>query len=155
MAAYHCIAMGTADANRFRRAKTDDFGNDIQRFDVDRTYPCRHCLLEASARSGMLLFSYQTPKPRSVYGQPTAIFMCARACNRFEASDTIPDIVRNRMVSLRTFDRNGMMIYHANEIVDGGDYDAAVRRIFSRDGVAFINAHTAKAGCMLCHIERA
>jgi predicted FMN-binding regulatory protein PaiB len=155
MAAYRCIAVTTADADRFRHAKTDDFGHDIQRFDVDRMYPCRHCLREASGKSGMLLFSYQTPKPRSVYGQPTAIFMCANGCDRFERPDTIPDIVRNRLVSFRAFDRDGMMIYDANEIVDGGDYDAAVRRIFSRDGVAFINAHTAKAGCMLCHIERA
>ena len=102
----------------------------------------------------MLLFSYQTPKPRSVYGQPTAVFMCAGECDRFEKPDAIPDIVRNRIVSFRAFDRDGMMIYDANEMIDGGDYDAAVRRIFSRDQVSFINAHTAKAGCMLCHIER-
>jgi Protein of unknown function (DUF1203) len=67
----------------------------------------------------------------------------------------IPDIVRNRMVSFRAFGHDGMMIYDANEIVDGGDYYGAVHRIFSRDDVAYINAHTAKAGCMLCHIERA
>ena len=50
--------------------------------------------------------------------------------------------------------RHGMMIYDANQLVDGC-HDAAVREIFSREDVAFINAHTAKAGCMLCHIERA
>ena len=155
MASYRCIAVTTPDAERFRRTTTDDFGYPIQRFDLDRTYPCRHCLREASARSGMLLLSYQTSKPRSVYGQPTAIFMCAGACDRFETPDTIPDIVRNRLVSFRAFRGDGMMIYDANEIVDGGDYDGAVRRIFSRDDIAFINAHTAKAGCMLCHIERA
>jgi hypothetical protein len=155
MAIYRCIAVQTADADRLRRANADDFGHDIQRFDVDRTYPCRHCLREASGKTGMLLLLYQTPKPRSVYGQPTAIFMCAGACDRFEKADTIPDIARNRLVAFRAFRGDGMMIYDANEIVDGGDHDTAVRRIFSRDDVAFINAHTAKAGCMLCHIERA
>jgi hypothetical protein len=81
-----------------------------------------------------------------------AIFMCASDCERFEKKNTIPDIVRNRLVSFRAFACDGMMIY---DIVDGGDYDAAVLRIFSRDDVAYVNAHTAKAGCMLCHIERA
>ena len=154
MPSYRCVAVSTGDAERLRHAATDDFGNRIERFDLDRTYPCRHCLREASARNGMLLLSYQTPKPKSVYGQPTAIFMCASSCERFEQQDTIPDIVRNRLVSLRAFRSDGMMIYDANQIVDGGDYNAAVRKIFSSDDVAFINAHTAKAGCMLCHIER-
>jgi hypothetical protein len=152
---FRCVAISTADAMRFRRAKIDDFGYEIRRYDLGRTYPCRHCLREASGRNGMLLFSYQAPKPKSVYGHPMAIFMCASDCERFEKEDVIPDIVRNRLVSFRAFGRDGMMIYDANEIVDGGDYDGTVRRILSRDDVAYINAHTAKAGCMLCHIERA
>jgi hypothetical protein len=155
MPGYRCVAVSTNDAERLRRAVTDDFGYPIERFDADRTYPCRHCLREASARNGMLLLSYQTSKPKSVYGQPTAIFMCASSCERFEQPDTIPDIVRNRLVSLRAFGADGMMIYDANQLVDGGDYDAAVRKDFSCADIAFINVHTAKAGCMLCHIERA
>ena len=48
-----------------------------------------------------------------------------------------------------------MMIYDANRIGEGGNYDPIVRMMFDRNDVAYINAHTAKAGCMLCHIERA
>jgi hypothetical protein len=155
MRSFRCIAIGTNDAVRLRRATTDDFGNAIQRFDLDRTYPCRHCLQEATAKTGMLLLSYQTPKPKSVYGQPTAIFMCASDCARFGQPDAIPDIVRNRLVSFRAFRRVGMMIYDANELAEGTGHEAAVRRIFARDDVAYINAHTAKPGCLLCHIERA
>jgi hypothetical protein len=155
MTAFRCIAMSTKDAARLRRANADDFGYAIQRFDLDRTYPCRHCLQEASGKTGMLLLSYQTPKPKSVYGQPTAIFMCAAHCERFEKVDTIPEIVRNRLVSFRAFRTDGMMIYDANEIVEGYSHEAAVRRIFARDDVAYINAHTAKPGCLLCPIERA
>jgi len=154
MTLFHCIAMRTDDAARLRRAVSDDFGYAIQRFEPDRPYPCRHCLREASGKGGMLLLSYQAPKPKSVYGHPTAIFMCASDCKRFEQPNTIPDIVRNRLVSFRAFRSDGMMIYDANEIVEGDGHDAAVRRIFARDEVAYINAHTAKPGCLLCHIER-
>jgi len=152
---FRCIAIRTDEAVRLRRATIDDFGHAIQRLDLDRTYPCRHCLREASGKTGMLLLSYQTPEPKSVYGQPTAVFLCAGDCERFERSDTIPDIVRNRLVSLRAFRGDGMMIYDANELVEADGHDAAVRRIFARDDVAYINAHTAKPGCLLCHIERA
>ena len=103
----------------------------------------------------MLLLSHQAPEPRSLYGHPTAIFLCAQACARFDEPDTVPEIVRNRHVSFRAFRNDGMMLYSANELVEGADHEAAIRRIFDREEVAFINAHTAKAGCMLCHIVRA
>jgi hypothetical protein len=48
-----------------------------------------------------------------------------------------------------------MMIYDANRIAESGNYDPIVRAILARDDVAYINAHTAKAGCLLCHIARA
>jgi Protein of unknown function (DUF1203) len=154
MTNYRCVAIRTEDAERFRRADTDDFGHRIERLTSDRTYPCRHCLREASAKNGMLLFSYRTPKPHSVYSQPTAVFMCAHGCERFERPNTIAEIVNNRLVSFRAFGSDGMMVYDANRIAEGGNYDPIVRMIFARRDVAYINAHTAKAGCLLCHVER-
>jgi hypothetical protein len=103
----------------------------------------------------MLLLSHQASKPRSVYGHPTAIFLCAHECTRFEERDTVPEIVLNREVSLRAFTSDGMMLYDIGELVQGEGHDAAIRRIFEHEQVAFINAHTAKAGCLLCHIARA
>lgn len=154
MSTYRCIALSTRDALRYRGAAVDDFGYPIQRVIAHDTYPCRHCLREASAENGMLLLSHQVPEPRSVYGHPTAIFLCAQSCERFDQPDTAPDIVRNRHVSLRAFKADGMMLYDANELVEGEGHGAAIRRIFDRREVAFINVHTAKAGCLLCHIVR-
>jgi hypothetical protein len=155
MITYRCIALATSDALRYRTASVDDFGHPIQRIDTHETYPCRHCLREAPAERGMLLLAYQTPKPRTVYGHPTAIFLCAQACERFDEPDAVPEIICNRRVSFRAFNNDGMMLYDANELVEGAGHDAAIRRIFADEQVAFINAHTAKAGCMLCHIARA
>jgi hypothetical protein len=154
MATYRCIALSTLDAMRYRTATTDDFGYPIQRLHRGESYPCRHCLREASGEDGMLLLSYQTPEPRSVYGHPTAIFLCARDCARFEEPDAVPEIVLNRQVSFRAFRTDGAMLYNANELADGGSHDAAIRRILGRSDVAFINVHTAKAGCMLCQVQR-
>jgi hypothetical protein len=51
--------------------------------------------------------------------------------------------------------QRGVMIYGANAIVEGHGHDDAVQRIFFCDDLAYVNARTTKAGCMLCHIERA
>lgn len=154
MSIYRCVALSTHDAERYRTARVDDFGHRIQRVDGRETYPCRHCLREAPGGKGMLLLSHQAPEPRSVYGHLTAIFLCAHPCTRFEEPDVVPQIVRNRHVSLRAFRSDGMMLYEANELIEGEGHGAAIRRIFDRDEVAYINAHTAKAGCMLGHVVR-
>lgn len=154
MIAYRCVALSATDARRYRVARVDDFGYPIQRIDAQGTHPCRHCLREASGEKGMLLLSHRASQPKSVYGHPTAIFLCAHDCARFEEPDTVPEIVRNRHVSLRAFTADGMMLYSANELAEGADHEAAIRRIFDREEVAFINAHTAKAGCLLCHVAR-
>lgn len=154
MVTYRCVALSTPDALRYRTASIDDFGYTIQRVSTDVTYPCRHCLREASGERGMLLLSHRAPQPGSMYGHPTAIFLCAHNCARFDEPDTVPEIILNRHVSLRAFKSDGMMLYSANELIEGEGHEAAIRRILERKDVAFINAHTAKAGCMLCHIVR-
>ena len=152
---FRCIPLDTDFAEKMRKSPIDDFGYPItKRVDSVKTYPCRHCLKEAPSNNGMLLLSYQVPRPKSVYGHPTAIFMCATPCDQFAARNTIPDIVRNRLVVFRSYAQDGMMIYDANELVDGKECEATLQRLLDRKDVAYINAHTAKAGCMLCRVER-
>jgi len=128
-----CVAICTEDAQRFRRAEKDDFSHQIQRLTLDRACPCRHCLREASAKNGMRLLSYQTPKPQSVYGLPTAVFLRAHACERLEQPNTIADIVNNQLLSFCAFRGDGMMIFDANRIGEGGNYHPIVRMMFGRD----------------------
>ncbi|QCI63598.1 DUF1203 domain-containing protein [Phreatobacter stygius] len=152
---FRCIPLDTGFAEKTRKSAIDDFGYPItRRVEAGKTYPCRHCLTEAPADNGMLLLSYQVPKPRSVYGHPTAIFMCGTECSQFTAENTIPDIVRNRLVVLRSYDEDGMAIYDANELVEGKECDGTLQMLLGRKDVAHVNVHTARAGCMLCRIER-
>ncbi|SEE46475.1 Protein of unknown function [Rhizobiales bacterium GAS188] len=152
---FRCIALDTGFAEKMRKSPTDEFGYPItKRVEGSKTYPCRHCLKEAPADDGMLLLSYQVPRPKSVYGHPTAIFMCGTQCSRFTAENTIPDIVRNRLIVFRSFAQDGMMIYDANELVDGKACEGTLQTLLAREDIAYINVHTAKAGCMLCRVER-
>jgi hypothetical protein len=155
MSQFRCIPLDTDFAAKMRKSPTDAFDYPItKRVEPGRTYPCRHCLKEAPSDEGMLLLSYQVPRPKSVYGHPTAIFLCAGECDQFAAANTIPDIVRNRLIVFRSFAEDGMMIYDANELVDGKECEGVLQGLLARKDVAYINTHTAKAGCMLCRIER-
>src|SRR5262249_61542387 len=100
---FRCIAIRTDEAVRLRRATIDDFGYAVQRFDLDRRYPCRHCLREASGKTGMLLLSYQPPNPKSVYGRPTAIFISVGHCERCHKPRNIPHLGPNRRSSICAF----------------------------------------------------
>jgi len=151
---FRCVPLSTADAERYRRSSVDDFGYPIRKIRSADNFPCRYCLQEASADRGVLLLSHQLAEPPTVYGHPTAIFLCATECTRFDVADVVPPIITHRHVSFRAFDSLGMMLYAANELAEGSGHESAIRRIFENPEVAFINAHTAKAGCMLCHIIR-
>ncbi|WP_170378806.1 DUF1203 domain-containing protein [Ruegeria atlantica] len=137
-----------------RREKVDWQGNEILFMNDGGTYPCRHCLKESGSSSGALLFSYQPILPKGVYAQPTAVFICNDDCKKPDEESEVPEIVYNRFVALRTFRENGMMDYGVNTLCDGSDVAKAMDSIFENDEVAFVNIHTALAGCLLCTVRR-
>ncbi len=151
---YHYEAIPSDEAAWHRQSTTDRGGHEILHFRDGDTYPCRHCLKEAGKEHGALLFSFQLPQPASVYAQPTAIFLCQDACKRHNGGQEVPEIVRNRFVALRAFCANGLMDYAMNALSEGANVGTEVERILANKDIAYINIHTALAGCMLCAVRR-
>ncbi len=151
---YQFEAMPSSVADWHRQNRQDEMGNRILHFQDGGTYPCRHCLKEAGKEDGALLFSYRLHLPDSVYAQPTAVFLCKGACTRHIGGTSVPEIVSNRFVALRAFRENGLMDYAMNTLSEGEDVGDEVERILANDEIAFINIHTALAGCMLCVVRR-
>ncbi len=151
---YQFEAMPSPVADWHRQNRQDEMGNKILHVQDGGTYPCRHCLKEASKEDGALLFSYRLPLPDSVYAQPTAVFLCKSDCTRHVGGKSVPEIVRNRFVALRAFRANGLMDYAMNTLSNGEDVGVEIERILTNDEIAFINIHTALAGCMLCAVRR-
>ena len=61
--------------------------------------------------------------------------------------------VRGRLLSLRAYDALGMML--DADVVDGGQMEGAIARLFQSPDVAYIHAHNAKRGCYSGRIDRA
>lgn len=153
MPGFRCIPIATDIAERFRATGIDDRGNRLRRMTADHASPCRVCLRDAAEGEAVLLGSYDLPRPRGVYWTPSPIFVHAAPCTAFDAPDTIPEIVRSRLVSVRAYDAEDLCLYDLGHAGDGDDIDAPLMRALADPRTAFVNIHTAKPGCLLCRVE--
>lgn len=157
MTAFHCIAIETETAARFRATGLDDRGNPLRRIIAmpGGGYPCRHCLRLARPGEAVLLGSYDLPKPLGIYWTPSPIFLHEAECPRSDAADEIAPIVRaNPLVSVRAYDGEHQCLYDLGHVCAGADIDASLARALDDPRTAFVNIHTARPGCLLVRVER-
>jgi hypothetical protein len=153
---YRCIPIATSIAERFRDTLHDDFGNHVRHFPSDDSgYPCRHCLKETILGENVLLGSYNQPRPSGFYWSASPIFLHADACPHHDQDNVLPPIVRNRLISLRTYDADDQIIYGLGDVVDGKVADALLDQCLADPRAKFVAIHTARPGCLLCLVERA
>ena len=157
MTAFHCIAIRTEIADRFRRTGQDDNGNQVRRIvtTASGAFPCRHCLRLAEPGETMLLGSYNLPRPHGIYWTPSPIFVHEAACPRTETENEVAPIVRaNQLVSVRAYDAADQCLYDLGQVCAGRDVDGPLERALGDPRTAFINIHTARPGCLLSLVER-
>jgi hypothetical protein len=149
MIGFRYIPMDTASASRFRQTGGDDAGNSLHHKIADHPAPCRHCLAEAQIGTPLLLGSYHFGKLHGVYWTPSPIFLHAEPCDRFEQADTVPEIVRNRLVSVRAYDADDMCIYDLGDVCDGTEVERLLERALADRRTDYVNIDTARPGCFL------
>jgi hypothetical protein len=156
MNTFRIVAMEAAVANQVRTTRSDGYGNtDIHPVFADepRSFPCRVCLEEARVGDEVLLFSY-SPFPRPApYRNVGPIFVHATMCEPYGDHESIPDLMRRRLLALRGYDVQDRMV--ACDVVEGNDLETMIDRFFGNPEVSYLHAHNARAGCFLCRIERA
>jgi hypothetical protein len=65
----------------------------------------------------------------------------------------VPEQLRTRTLAVRAFNADGMMVGHA--LVDGGELESAIGRLFADAEAAYLHIHFAAPGCYAAHVERA
>lgn len=115
-------------------------------------YPCRISLTDADIGEEVLLINYEHLAVDSPYRSSHAIYIRAdeQTC---EVVDTVPAMLRSRLLSLRAFDADGMLT--TADVVDGRELEATITQMFLDPRVAFLHAHFARPGCYAARIERA
>jgi len=117
-------------------------------------YPCRVTLADAEPGESLLLLNYEhLPVESSPYRATGPVFVRESAKVGTEVRDSVPDYLAGRILSVRAYDSDGMML--DADVVEGKALVPAITRFFENDGVAYLHAHFAKRGCYAARIDRA
>lgn len=126
----------------------------VRRMTVDSSpgFPCRVSLDDLQPGESVLLLNHVS-NDGGPYRASHAIFVGERSVEAACFHDLVPPALDRRILSLRAFDRDGMMADAA--LARPGEADEAIRRLLRDDRVDHIDAHNAVRGCFAARIERA
>jgi hypothetical protein len=71
----------------------------------------------------------------------------------YDAIDEIPEVLRRRLLSVRSFDKDAMIV--DADVLEGGELRAWIVTQFGQENVEFIDVHNAKRGCFAARVRRA
>jgi hypothetical protein len=115
-------------------------------------FPERIEMRDAQAGETLLLVNFEHQGADTPYRSSHAVYVREGATETW-SGDHLPEVMRNRLLSLRGFSAEGTMI--DADVVEGGDAESVIERLFDDPEVAYIHAHYAKPGCYAARIDRA
>lgn len=126
----------------------------VKRYIADKRhgFPDRIEMRDASVGENLLLLNHVCQPANTPYRATHAIFVREGAENTYDRVDEVPEVMRTRLLSLRAFDAEGMML--DADVVNGMEVESVISRFFESARVAYIHAHNAKRGCYSGRIDR-
>ena len=115
-------------------------------------FPCRVSLEDAEPGEPVLLLNYEHLPVESPYRASHAIYVREREQPSFDEVNAIPPALLPRLLAVRGFDANGMMV--AADVVEGRSLVPLVERFLANDAIAYLHAHFARRGCFAARIDR-
>lgn len=126
----------------------------IRRYRVDACpgFPDRVEMKDAAVGDTVLLLNHVSQPANSPYRASHAIFVREGAQIAYSGRDEVPEVMRRRILSLRAFDRDGIML--DADLVDGSQAESLIARLFEDPKVSYLHAHYAKRGCYCARVDR-
>jgi hypothetical protein len=115
--------------------------------------PCRVTLEDAKEGERVLLVNYEHQSASTPYRACHAIFVREAPLPTCAVRDRTPPVMEGRVMSLRAFDADGMMV--CADLAQPGDLAMIVKRQLADRRTAYIHAHFAAYGCYAARIDRA
>jgi hypothetical protein len=116
-------------------------------------FPCRVSLQDAALGESLILLNYEHLPVASPYRSSHAIYVREAAQEATLAVDEVPEQIRIRLLSVRAFDRDGMM--RAADVVHGSAIEPVIEQMLADPKVDYLHIHNAKPGCYAARVERA
>lgn len=121
--------------------------------DAKPGFPCRVSLRDLEIGETAILLPFVHHEVDSPYRAGGAIFVLQNATDVELETGKIPELVSSRVMSVRAYDTNGMMLDGA--VVPGREMKAHIEKLFADPKIAYLHLHNAGAGCYSCKVERA
>lgn len=115
-------------------------------------YPCRVSLVDADPGERLILLPYAHHDGDSPYRASGPIFVRELARPAAPAVGELPEVVRQRLLSVRAYDAAGLMT--DAEVAEGQDLENVINRFFADPRVAYLHLHNARPGCYSCRVDR-
>jgi hypothetical protein len=115
------------------------------------SFPCRVSLTDRDIGERVLLLNHGSHES-GPYRASHAIFVTEGADEPAEYVDEVPPVFGPRILSLRGFEKDGMMTEAI--LTQPGEADAGIRKLFENPAIETIHAHNATRGCFAAKIER-
>jgi Protein of unknown function (DUF1203) len=118
---------------------------------AEGNHPCRISLTDAAPGEEVLLVHYEHHPVGSPYRMRFAIYV-REGEQQFDAVNRIPEQLLSRMLAVRAFDAEAMMVGH--ELTAGENVEQAIERLFANPAAAYLHIHFASPGCYAACVER-
>jgi hypothetical protein len=115
--------------------------------------PCRVSMVDAEVGETVILLNYQHQPADTPYRASHAIFVREGAVQAKLEKGEVPEVLRSRVISLRLFDANHMMINA--DVLPGDSLADAIIKAFKDANVNYAHLHNAKPGCFAAFVSRA
>jgi hypothetical protein len=109
-------------------------------------------LEDAAPGERVLLLGYEHQPSRTPFRASGPIFVREAARAVFDGVDELPPVFAGRLLSLRAYDAEGMMV--DADVVEGSNAEGLIARLLARADTEYLHAHYARRGCYACRIER-
>jgi hypothetical protein len=116
-------------------------------------FPCRVSLEDVEPGESVLLLNYTHLDTATPYRASHAIFIGEKSRLAKLRIGEIPASIRTRLMSVRAFDAQGMML--DAEVVEGASMEPVIERLLDNDSVEFLHLHNARRGCYAARVDRA
>lgn len=116
-------------------------------------FPCRVSLVDGEIGETVLLVHYEHQSAQTPFRASHAVYVREHAVQAQCAIGEVPELLRSRMLSLRGFDAQGMLV--EADLVDGRALEPALERLLSSPNIDYLHLHYAKPGCYAAKATRA
>ena len=119
--------------------------------DAPHSAPCRVTLRDVAPGERVLLLHYVHQSADTPYRTGGPIFVSEHGVEHFDGIDVLPPVFTGRTLSVRAYDKEGMMI-DADSVES--DPSGLFSRYFSDPATDYVHVHFARRGCFACRVDR-